>query len=671
MAASEYEKVVLNGLDLTTWGDIEALTFVPAAKRPQFVGNSDADGEALVREAHYTNSYLELQVRCDRQESTDKALEQVGELLDAMQGCERVRGGAESTWTPNGTEDAYTFYARMAELVEVPIEVQGDLVGWLIKAPVIKLKVTCRPFLYTAERTVLEPKESSAAPQQEVFVKGVKGDVAAEARLIVKDKATQNRRYVQWGRDVVESEEPPACLITAASLVTEGFSGEAKTRSGAYSEEKVKRATAVSSATTMAGTGRIKHVGTFAVYLRVYTSSEDARFRISYRNGDGPLIPLRWKTPPVTEWADIYMGEVFFDSKELGEQTSEIRIEHKSTGAAIENDVNYVTLIPSKVVQRSRGRASNTPTKLLAYDQFEQTEGSLATKSLNVGGTWSGAGDTDDFTVIAASDYIRRNATSDSNINTGRYALAGSTEHTTVVVSARIESGTAIKLDSSRIGVIARYVDTENWLGAFLVFETADGGPRTIKVFSRVGGTVTELGLHAPSGLSTSGSPSALDQDVSLSLAVDTTGNWSLLADWGVGSTTISGSTSVLASGGALEKGKVGVYDAWTSATASSRYLDEFQVLGADNPGVVCYSGKSIEFNSQEVLREAESGEYWGPPDLPRGGNFELEPAGADERINRVVIRARRNDIEAEADSAVSDKHTTEIKVRERYLLPR
>lgn len=121
---------------------------------------------------------------------------------------------------------------------------------------------------------------------------------------------------------------------------------------------------------------------------------------------------------------------------------------------------------------------------------------------------------------------------------------------------------------------------------------------------------------------------------------------------------------------GALYTGMVGLVHANTAASGRALLGTEFHFWEpAEN--VVCHAGKSIEFNSQGVLRESEDGKTWGPPDLPRGGNFYLEPAGADGRINRIVIVARRNDVEVEPDNHVEDRHTVEIKVRERYLLPR
>jgi hypothetical protein len=45
--------------------------------------------------------------------------------------------------------------------------------------------------------------------------------------------------------------------------------------------------------------------------------------------------------------------------------------------------------------------------------------------------------------------------------------------------------------------------------------------------------------------------------------------------------------------------------------------------------------------------------------------------SGPGGRINRLVVMARRNDVEVEADANVTDKHQIEVLARERFLAPR
>ena len=58
-----------------------------------------------------------------------------------------------------------------------------------------------------------------------------------------------------------------------------------------------------------------------------------------------------------------------------------------------------VSRCPSR---RSRGLAT-----YIARDGFNQTAGALTGKTADVGGTWTGAGDTDDFNVCANGNITR------------------------------------------------------------------------------------------------------------------------------------------------------------------------------------------------------------------------------------------------------------------------
>jgi hypothetical protein len=154
---------------------------------------------------------------------------------------------------------------------------------------------------------------------------------------------------------------------------------------------------------------------------------------------------------------------------------------------------------------------------------------------------------------------------------------------------------------------------------------------------------------------------------VQVQLNIAANGSWSAAA----GGLKLAGHDADLAVGGTLASGKVGLYDAYTKSTGEKRYLANFQLLGAEEPGRSCYSGRQVEFNSQGCLRQDSSGTYDGQPSSYRGAGFYLEPAGSLGLINRVAVKMRRNDNEVEEDSGITDKQTVEIEVTERYLLPR
>lgn len=666
------ESLILGELELNDGESlgVTELTFTPAQKKLMLADNAGADGSALVQESHFTNATFDLLIRVRQTSTADAALEKVGELLDTLQDCERIEGGAPLEWKPKDSSNTLTWYVLSAELLEVPTELSGDLAGWLLKSPLVRLRLTCRPFGYDEEKTAKSSTESGAEPQQVLYVK-CGGDVPAEVRAKVTDKSSQPRRFLEWGRDVVFKEsENPATLITAKDLVITGFSGSSVTRAGAYPDEagvgKEKRATAVSQPTVMCGTGSIKNVGSFKVYGRVYTGSTAARFRISYRNGEGPLVPLAFVQPPVLEFSRIYLGEVTFDEAILGTQKAEIRIEVKSsTGELIEVDLNYLELVPStKGSARVRGPVSNNTTALLAYDTFLQTEGNLAGKTLPLGGEWAEAGDAVRFKVIAAEDLARRTEVSDANLNTGAYAVAGTAEPTNVSVSIDVSRSTLEPGAEGRWGVFARYSNTENWLLAVIQTE---GKAVTLRVFKRVTGTVTQLASMTLANFHLS----PLSDRVVLS--VNDAGGWrawQALSTADLGTPLLEGTDAVLATGGALAKGKVGFYDAYTSASANTRQFDNFSAAELEGPARVLYSGKVAEIRSEGYFRQDESGTYYGELP-PRGSDLYLEPEGDSAAINRLVIVARRNDVEVEADSAVVDKISVEVKVRERFIAPR
>ena len=677
--SSDLEKLVLGSLALNDETNfyLESLTFNCAQKKPQFASNSEADGETLVKESHYGPATLDLRIRVAPQETADKGREKLGELTDAVQGCERVEGGRALEWTPNESETVYTLYAITGDVPELPIEVTGDNAGWLIKSPVVKVHLVCRPFLYRPETTVLEATESGAEPYQVAYVGEVGGDVPAEARLIVSDKAEQDRRFGAWGLDVVDSESNPVLLWNSSRFTTSGFSGtEVSGHTGAYFG--VIRATAVSQPTTICGTGRIEHVGSYGVYLRVYSTSEHSRFRISYKNGDGPRIPLEWKEAPVVNgWAELFMGEVFLDGVSLGEQTSEIRVEQKATEGNPANDVNYLLLWPTtKASGYARGIARAEATNLIGYDNYSGHETGENLEGLEVaypsGTKWAETNKTGSSGFYIASDgSVQRSKTGDSSVLSGCFAQFGSTTHTTFSESVTIKAGTKITVDptglegTSMVGLLGRYVSTTKWLAAVLVRGGRGSLATFLQVFKNVSGQTTQL-AYLPFG-SVDAAKNRLPYDIALGLAVFANGNWAAT----VGPQQTSGYDADLATGGTLASGKVGLYDSYTSAEEGFRGMDGYQLMGAEEPGVVCYSGKQVEFNHEGVLRQDSTGEYDGPPDEYRGAGLELQPAGDQGLINRVAVRMRRNDATVESAEHVEDKQTIEIKARERFLVPR
>lgn len=663
------ESLVFDALDLNDDVDLvtESLNFTPASPKPLWVGNADSDGEGLVDEARYGNSSFELQIRVLPAPDMDAALEVHGTIVDKLQKAQRTEGGIPLEWTPAEASTTYTAYVLFGEVTELPITPEGDLAGWFLNSPVVKVKLTTRPFLYTDERVVKSNTESAAEPLQELFLTGVLGDVAAEGTLVITDKATQDRRHLEWGLDR-QAESTPDCLIKAASLSISGFSGSSTTRSGAYSEEKVKRATALSQPAVVAGTGSVAFVGSYRVWARVYCNSANARFRISYRNGKGPLVPLDFVAAPVTEaFSEIDLGEVSFDEALLGTQTSEIRFETKSLSGTSENDLNYLLLIPTTNGRgNGRGRPSNKPIGTLAYDPFEQTAGALTGKTAALGGTWSGAGDAVGLTVEATNHWVKREEKSDASITAGHYARLGAGTAANLNLSVDIWFPPAF-YETHRQGLFARYSSTSNWVMATYDDSGKVGDPAQVRVYKNVSGTVTQIGA-----VSTTATVSGIFAEGwrTLQMTLNSAGEL-VVYEGALGSPGVTPVLSLvdkdLSAAGALATGGYGIYDAYTGTglTAERRY-DAFSAVELEAPGIVVYSGKKGRARWDGYLREDSTGTYNGPASSYRGANFYLPPGAS-----RLVTKLRRTDVDLEEAANVTDKMSCEVLARERYLTPR
>ena len=644
---------------------LEELKFVPAKKNPQWIDNPDADGSALASEPNYSNGEFELKIRIVPQLTMDAALAKWGELNSKIQKASLMRdqGGLSIVWTPAGSSRSYTCFALLGEISELPITPTGDLAGWFINAPVVTVKFVCRPFLYKEKRTLLGGT-AAEVPLQTVELLGVGGDVPAEGELLVTEKSAVDRRHLEWGIDQFGG----TLLITAASLTTAGFTGAVTTRSGAYSAEKVVRGVAISSWTTLCSSGNLANLGSYRIKLRVYVTSSAARFRITYRVGDGVFKTLTAVAPPViNQWVELDMGEVTFEEVSKGTQRAEIRIQ-ASASTTTEVDVNYLEEIPTTAGWgKARGIQSNDISQLLAYDDFNQANGEPLDKplALPLGGNWSEAGKTgaNGLLINGAGHSAQRTAVSDATLDGGCFAIAGATNYTSCLVSAevnpqRTQDGPT---ERGRFGVIARYSSLEKWLMAAMMYYTPPSGANVtiLGVFKRNGAGASSLIS------SVAIFPGSIPGATLISLRVAIDGTWTATAVGSAGTHSVSGQDSDLATGGGLASGKPGLHDAWITSTANTRTYDKFSCVGTSEAGRVCFASKKAEVRWDETERQDAAGTYYGEPSSYRGSRF-FVPVGN----SRLALKLRRNDVDLEPDANVTDKHEVEVKVTERVLAP-
>lgn len=199
----------------------------------------------------------------------------------------------------------------------------------------------------------------------------------------------------------------------------------------------------------------------------------------------------------------------------------------------------------------------------------------------------------------------------------------------------------------TEIGVVARLTDNSNFLAAVI-----DLGP-TVKVYKVVAGTVTQIGSGDV--------PFAWGPGVTSRIEVTAfgTGNWEVTAG---GYRVTGGSDSALATGGVLASGKSGIVDhSANSVVPCTRTYRNFSVVIPPPEPVVCYAGRSMEFNQNGALREIEAGGVYGSPGIvSQPFAPELTPAGAEGLTNRLLILTSRNSPDRGPDT-LSDAFTVQV----------
>lgn len=368
------------------------------------------------------------------------------------------------------------------------------------------------------------------------------------------------------------------------------------------------------------GTTYPTHTGTYRMLARVAsTSGTTVRLRSVYDVGD--LVN------PVENNADIKrlpgannpyildLGEVRIDPAPVGTHRWDWQIQGIGDAGGENLSIDKVWLANTDEVNSVLTApllAAASFTSFSARSEFTTESGAITGDSLQVGGTWSGAGDSDDFSVSAG--IATRTANSDADANTGRYLRAGASTATTVTVQVDNQANAAS--GASRRGVFARYVDTSNWVMAHL---TRSGGADTLDIRQRLAGSVTTLASVPLSGVLLSSS--APYYTVRLTVVSD----GRVLAWFGVRGALLSspvavGSSGALATGGALASGGFGIYDCETTSDTGSRNYDNFAAWTSQTEAVV-FTNQSAQLTTDGIFREDSGGTAYGPVSKVTGAN--------------------------------------------------
>lgn len=658
------EAWVLDSLPLTsgTFALLE-LNADPPRQRAEWITGADVEGSVLLRQPEHEQRVITMKLRVQPQASMDTAFDAVAALVTKLRAASATPAGIALVWTPANSARSRTFDVLAGEVTGLPIDVTGQGRSWLLQRPIIDVSFTCKPYWRGDEVTT--STASTSTPFVTLAVSSVPGDIPALGRIIVTDTASQSRRHVEWGLEGPDTyNASTSLLVDSDDMVTSGFAGAQATTSGMYdpnaSGNNSVSATLYSTPIAICGLGDLSHVGLFRVKARVLATvgpagTSGCYLRLAWRAGDDPYSANEWTTDAVPGYLEeIDLGLISIRAVASGTQRWNGRIEGYTTVAGSVIKIDYLILVP---VTDGYGVARATYVYragvVVGQDSFTST---TATSALNTrvapsGGTWATSGSTTDFAFAddLSDEQIKRSTSADAG---PRWAVLGSTAYTDMQVDVLLQR-TGFNLTSTlEQGLIARWVDSSNYLRVVAVRDSA--GTRTFSIIKRIAGVDTTLATTTlPTTAWISSTYSAVRLIVfasgrAIAQMTDATGVTAMAA--------LDTSDSTLASGGTLDDGKPGIYDFNGGSNSVTRYYDNFIVSTPAAEPIVLYSGRTLEVRSDKVIRQDSTGVYTGQPQSYEG-TYARIPVGT----SRLLVKARRNDIQVAADDQVTD--ATQIQV--------
>jgi hypothetical protein len=673
MAATE--GLVLNGLNLQTGAFcVEALDMTPPAKRPEWAQAADADGAQLVRTPLFDNRTVTARIRVAPQANENTALEKVGEVVDMLQEAEQNPGGIPLEWTPANSTKTITFYVLTAAVTSIPIVVDGADAGWLQAAPVMVVAFTCKPFGYGAEVEAAAAKSIETGLSIVVLtVPTVAGDVPAEGRLVIKDTAKIGRRYVEWGLENRYYNAATALILDSEDMTpVGGAQSTALNSGGAYKRAGATKGTIqttlVPEPTICANTGVLKHIGTYRVKARICPTfgeggeTQKLHLRLAWQDGEGPLRANPWATPTtVFAFCEADLGTITITPALTGTQKWFGQIEAYSENAPARDTlhIDYLVFIPVlEGYGKARAPAVTAAGTVVAFDNFTTgtLSGNLNARTPPVGAAWATSGATTDWTV-AAGEIAR--STKDTE---ARFGVIGSA----IGNSGITATWTYPRQSEAVMGVILRWTNKENY--AFLTAEGVGLHSMRFKLGVVVANVTTVLAESLVTGAAGS-------------LGTTLTGLFTATLDGALVATgtaatgkqfSLSGSSTAIATGGALASGKAGIYDRNPVTLAKNRTFTSISVETLPSIPYCIQSERTMEARSEDTIAADSTGTYYGPVPIYRGSRFYVPQDGEANRTSRIIVKADRNDLEASDEQTIADAFTAQVFATPRYhVIPR
>lgn len=537
---------------------------------------------------------------------------------------------------------------------------------------------------------------TSNEPVACVDLPGIKGDVEAEARQVVRETSTVNRNHHEWGLESSQFDNtitPPYLLdsdsLTAGSgthTVVTGFSDPNNSGDNGLTSSILSTTVPVSVALT----GAQRHVGAFKVKARVVcdTSGAGVRARLAWRTGEGSYTNNDYCSEIVggAGKREIDLGQINIVNTGLVNQTWDGKIQaYCSSGSDGTLAIDYLMLIPIE----KWGVASNpvrpvVPDTYLAFDHFTRNfNASLpAGGNANLGGAWAHLDGTGmGLSGVGVWSAIRGGQPPDT-LSRGNKVALGTGTYSAIQVQADTNASIFYTEPTGnyRAGVFARWSSVNDWVAAFLtnvqIATQAGPGPPIytealrLQVYkSTFGGGPTSMGSK-----DFSATPAVTKTII---LNIDAGGYWQAYAyDTGgkqPSKPTLQGQDAVLVTGAGLGTGRIGLYDAYAGSDLNSvRSYDNF-IAFAPPIDAVLFASRELDIRSDSTLRESSSGGSFGRVPRYFGDRFFIPPAGDKHHTARLAWKLRRSDVDGgvpDITPPAVDNATFSISYTPRYLLP-
>lgn len=506
---------------------------------------------------------------------------------------------------------------------------------------------TCLPAWLGAEELVAY-RLGQQQSLTEIGLNGMRGNLSGPGRIVIADADSTARRFAEIGGAFTQDATGLQYEFLSADFDISGTDASSVSDSGAIGGNALEITGLLVPWRPVGLLTDLPHNGSFRVRLRGKGGSDDASaiYRVAWRTEGGVWQALDPVTvPDDANYWDLDGGSIHHYG--LGEGI-EVRADVRGSAddVAATARLNGLTILPSELYCVAEGEmVESGESSVIAYDPFEQTSGNLTGKSPAIGSAWTvvTSSDSDDFTIDTANDRAIRSAFSDTNLNTGRYVSIGTASYAGVVVQVDAYTQYIITTNNTwRGGVFCRLVDINNWF--LVVRQSANVGTAAsrVRVYKRVGGTVTQLGSYDDT------ESEAVKKTVRG--VVDTAGHWFAYCSASgssLGEPILSGQDDVLATGGALDDGKVGIYEAYTPSGGGARYFDNFraeEVGSLLNLAVVRDGG--IGVLAHDTSYSADTDGSAPLPFTPQGSRIWL-PSGD----GRLLAKVRSSNSEEEPDA--------------------